>query len=126
VGGEPVYNIDIDRYPIAGKQRQVMLAAREMDSRSLPPTAQTWQNQRLGYTHGYGVVMSPVNKVVNGNPDYFLSGIPVLTSPEASQIKITQPDIYYGQLDHEYVFVDTTQQEFDYPSTQSSGAGGSQ
>ncbi|HLK57924.1 MAG TPA: UPF0182 family protein, partial [Chthonomonadaceae bacterium] len=70
--------------------------------------------------------MSPVNKVLDGNPDYFLSGLPVVSSPEAPTIKITQPDIYYGQLEHDYVFVDTAQQEFDFPSTEGSGVGGAQ
>ncbi len=126
VGDAAVPNIDIDRYRIGGKMRQVMLAAREMDSNALPSSALTWQNQRLGYTHGHGLAMSPVNRVVDGNPDYFLSGLPVASSPEASDLKVTEPAIYYGQLNHEYVFVDTAQQEFDYPSTQSSGAGGAQ
>ena len=119
------YNIDIDRYPINGKPRQVMLAAREMDNSNLPASAQTWQNQKLAYTHGYGVAMSPVNKIVNGQPDYFISGIPLTASAEAANVKVTRPQIYYGQLDYNYVFVDTEQKEFDYPST-GNGASGSQ
>lgn len=120
-------NIDIDRYMIGGRKREVMLAARELDVASLPAAAQTWQNQRLAYTHGYGLVMSPVNAVRNGDPVYYLQGFPVTASPEAAALKITRPEIYYGQLAHEYVFVDTQQQEFDYPSTDSAaGAGGTQ
>ena len=74
--GSQSQNIDIDRYPINGKMRQVMLGAREMDSAALPAAAQTWQNRRLSYTHGYGLAMSPVNKVVDGLPDYFVKGFP--------------------------------------------------
>ena len=124
--GGKVFDIDIDRYPINGKSRQVMLAAREMDADSLPPSAQTWQNQKLAYTHGYGVVMSPVNRIVEGAPDYFLSGLPVTSSSEANSIKVQQPDIYYGQLADDAVFVDTAQQEFDYPSTETADSGGKQ
>jgi uncharacterized membrane protein (UPF0182 family) len=124
--GSTMFNIDIDRYPIAGRQRQVMLAAREMDSGGLPASAQTWQNRRLGYTHGYGLAMSPVNRIVDGYPAYFVSDLPLRIAPEASNIHITQPDIYFGQLAHDYVFVDTEQPEFDYPSTGGNGGGGTQ
>src|SRR5262249_42467841 len=124
VGGGRTYNVDIDRYPIGGRQRQVMLGAREIDTSSLPDSAQSWQKQRLSYTHGYGVVMSPVNKIIEGLPDYFLSNIPLQVSPEASNLKVSQPNIYFGQLSHDYVFVDTEQTEFDYPSGGGNGAGG--
>ena len=124
--GGSAYDIDIDRYPINGKLRQVMLAAREMDTNSLPPSAQTWQNQKLAYTHGYGVVMSPVNRIIEGAPDYFISGLPLISSAEAQNLKVSQPDIYYGQMAPDAVFVDTAQQEFDYPSTDTGGAGGTQ
>ncbi len=124
VNGQRTNNIDIDRYTIGGKLRQVMLGTREMDTSGLPEFAQSWQNQRLAYTHGYGVVMSPVNKTVQGLPDYFLSGIPVTTSPSSPEIRVTEPRIYYGQIEHSYVFADSEQPEFDYPSTGSGKAGG--
>lgn len=119
--GSVADNIDIDRYTVGGKLRQVMLAAREMDSHSLPAEAQAWQIQRLSYTHGYGLVMSPVNRIVQGGPDYFIQGFPPVASPEASNLLVNQPDIYYGQLEHDYVFVDTAQPEFDYPTSESGG-----
>lgn len=124
--GTTAYDIDIDRYRIQGKLRQVMLGAREMDTNSLPQSAQTWQNQKLSYTHGYGVVVSPVNRIVEGAPDYFVSGLPLSTSADAQDLKVTQPDIYYGQLSNEAVFVNTAQQEFDYPSTDGASTGGAQ
>ena len=117
VGGGRSYNIDVDRYQIGGRLRQVMLGGRELDTSGLPDTAQSWQNQRLAYTHGYGVVMSPVNRTIQGLPDYFLSGFPVVASPEASNLKVTQPAIYYGQIEHSYVFTNTEQPEFDFPSS---------
>ena len=113
VGAPNANNVDIDRYVIGGKQRQVMLAARELDPDSLPADAQNWQNKRLGFTHGYGLVMSPVNTAVQGTPQYFIEGFPPKPSPEAASLKVTQPKIYYGLLSHEYVFVNTTQEEFD-------------
>lgn len=121
-------NIDVDRYTIEGQTRQVMLGVREMDNASLPPAAQTWQNRRLGYTHGYGIVMSPVNRVENGLPNYFLEGIPPLAHPTAEPaLKLDRPEIYYGLLNNDYVFVNTEQQEFDYPATDATGnKGGSQ
>ncbi len=124
--GGTAHNIDIDRYALGGRPRQVMLAARELDPHGLSPAAQTWQNLRLAYTHGYGLVMSPVNKVVEGGPDYFIQGIPPVIAPEASGLKLAQPDIYYGQLANEYAFVDTEVKEFDYPSTSGNGQGDGQ
>ncbi len=126
VNGQRTNNIDVDRYLIGGRQRQVMLGAREMDTGGLPEFAQSWQNQRLSYTHGYGVVMSPVNKTIQGLPDYFLSGIPVTSSAEAPELRVTEPRIYYGQIEHSYIFANTEQPEFDYPSTGGSASGAAQ
>jgi uncharacterized protein len=115
--GAHASNVDIDRYSIDGQSRQVMLAAREMNPDNLPASAQTWQNRRMGYTHGYGAVMSPVNRVQNGAPDYFLEGFPPVASKDAPNLRVTRPEIYYGLLASDYVFVDTQQKEFDYPAT---------
>ncbi|MCC6728329.1 MAG: UPF0182 family protein [Chthonomonadales bacterium] len=126
-GGD--FNLDVDRYHLNGDYRQVMLGARELYTEGLPPQAQTWVNLRLQYTHGYGVVMSPVNRVrSDGLPDYFLGEIPIRsTQPD---LKVARPEIYYGELTTDYVFVHTRQDEFDYPSadgnqrTRYAGAGG--
>ncbi len=123
IGGQNAPNIDIDRYTIGGRLRQVMLAARELDSGALPESAQTWQNQKLAYTHGYGLVMSPVNRTLEGSPDYFIEGFPPTPRGEASGLNIAQPEIYYGQLAHQPVYVNTQQPEFDYPSGQNAGGG---
>jgi len=109
------YNIDVDRYDFGKGQQQVMLAARELSQDDLPPQARTWQNLRLQYTHGYGVVMSPVHEVdEEGLPTYFLSQIPVQSTIPG--FNVTRPQIYYGELTRDHVFVDTKQNEFDYPS----------
>lgn len=106
--------VDIDRYQVNGQYRQVMLAARELNQSQLPPQAQTWVNRHLKYTHGYGIVMSPVNEVTNeGLPHFFIKDIPPVSSyPE---LKITRPEIYFGEVTHNYVIVNTKGPEFDYP-----------
>jgi hypothetical protein len=109
-------DIDIDRYTIDGKIKQVLLAAREVDVNQLPAeTRASWPIRNLSYTHGYGVVMSEVNRTT---PD----GLPVLMIQDAPpeirtpDITLTRPEIYYGEVTHEPVFVATDQPEFDYPS----------
>lgn len=121
--GSEVPNIDIDRYRFGSSLRQVILAARELDPSALPPGAQTWQNRRLSFTHGYGLVMSPVNKSVDGDPEYFIQGFPPQSSGAAADLKVTRPQIYFGELAQQPVYVDTQQQEFDYPSTGAENGG---
>ena len=106
-------DVDIDRYMVDGKSRQVMLTAREMDVDSLPTQAQTWINRHLKYTHGYGLVISPVNEATTeGLPTYLMKDIP----PQGNaSFTIDRPEIYFGELTDDYVLVDTSVDEFDYP-----------
>lgn len=107
-------DIDVDRYVIDGKYRQVMLAGRELAQDKLPEQARTWINQHLKYTHGYGVAMSPVNEVAQeGLPRLFIRDIPPRF---LTDLKIERPEIYFGESTDQYVFVRTKTQEFDYPS----------
>lgn len=113
-----VFNdVDIDRYTVNGEYRQVMLSAREMEdletNEALSAQTKTWVNQRLFYTHGYGVVMSPVNEVAQeGFPNFFIKDIP----PQfTTDIEVSSPQIYFGERTNSYVVVNTKQQEFDYP-----------
>jgi uncharacterized membrane protein (UPF0182 family) len=111
-------NVDIDRYQIGGAERQVMIAAREMDVNRLPEQATNWINQPLFYTHGYGAVVVPVNEIESaGLPHLWLKDLP----PQASDpsLTLTQPRIYYGEAEENYVFVNTGQPEFDYPLSSS-------
>lgn len=112
------FNIDVDRYQFGSEYRQVMLGPRELYPSALPSGAQTWQNLKLQYTHGYGAVMSPVNRVAaDGLPEYLMSGMPVqATRPE---LRLDRPQIYFGEQTKDYVFVDTKEREFDYPITTS-------
>jgi len=104
-------DIDIDRYEIDGEIRQVMLAARELVPERLNENAQTWVNQRLVYTHGYGVAASPVAQVTrDGLPEFYLKDI-----PPQGLIEVTRPQIYFGERTNGYVITRTEEPEFDYP-----------
>ncbi len=106
------YQVDVDRYHLPDGYHQVMLSAREL-SPELPAQAQTWVNQKLQFTHGYGTVMSFVSKTMGGGfPQYVLENIP----PESSYgLTINQPAIYYGESMPGYRIVATGVKEFDYP-----------
>ena len=105
-------SVDDDRYTINGKYRQVHIAARELNSASLP--TRTFINERLTFTHGMGVTMAPVNEVTTeGLPVLFIKDLPPASNVN---IKLTRPQIYYGELTNDYVFVGTGQKEFDYPA----------
>ena len=104
--------VDIDRYTIDGSMQQVLVSARELNVDNLAAQAKTWINTHLVYTHGYGVVMSPVNSTTAGLPDFIIENIPPRSSTD---LKVTVPGIYYGQETNSYAIVDTKQKEFDYP-----------
>ena len=105
-------SVDDDRYTIDGRYRQVHIAARELNSESLP--TRTFINERLTFTHGMGVTMAPVNQVTSeGLPVLFIKDLPPVSTVS---IQLTRPQIYYGELTNEYVFVGTKQKEFDYPA----------
>lgn len=107
--------VDTDRYFIDGIYRQVMLSVRELDQTRID---QRWVNKRLQYTHGYGLVMSPVNEVTStGLPVFFIRNIPPAVSAEG--LSVERPEIYYGEMTDEYVIVKTDIQEFNYPKGES-------
>jgi uncharacterized membrane protein (UPF0182 family) len=104
-------DVDIDRYIIDGDYRQVMLSARELSAEKLAGEAQTWVNRRLQFTHGYGLVLSPVNEVdAQGLPNLLVKDI-----PPVGVFNIERPQIYYGEKTNDYVIVKTKTEEFDYP-----------
>ncbi|HEY0786646.1 MAG TPA: UPF0182 family protein [Acidobacteriaceae bacterium] len=111
-------DIDIDRYDLDGVRREVMLAPRELNVDRLPVSSRNWINEKLIYTHGYGVTMNPVNGFTNeGLPTLLLSNMPVQST--IAGLKVTRPEIYFGELTDTDVYVKTRQQEFDYPQGQS-------
>jgi len=119
-------SVDNDRYMINGVPRQVMLSARELNSNSLPN--RTWVNDRLTFTHGYGLTLGPVNQVTReGLPVLFVQNMPPETT---GGLKIDEPSLYFGELSNDYVIVRTRTREFHYPRgddnvfTQYGGRGG--
>ncbi|HXX40388.1 MAG TPA: UPF0182 family protein [bacterium] len=105
-------SIGIDRYWLGGHEQQVMIAAREMDTARLPSVAHTWVNEHLVFTHGYGLVMSPVSKIAGeGLPDFYISDIPPTSS---IGLTVARPQLYYSMLSAAYAIVGTRTNEFDY------------
>jgi uncharacterized membrane protein (UPF0182 family) len=110
-------DIDIDRYQIGGSLRQVMLAVRELNVDKLPESSRNWINDKLIYTHGYGITMNPVNGfTAEGLPTLMLSNMPVQSTVPG--INVTRPEIYFGEMTDTDVYVKTGQQEFNYPEGQ--------
>ena len=103
-------NMDSDRYVLDGQLRQVLLAARELDSENLPPDARNWVNRRLQYTHGYGVAMSPATGFTpeEGRPEFIIQDIPI-----RGEIPIDRPELYYGESPAPFAIVNSTAPEID-------------
>ena len=107
-------DIDIDRYEIDGTTREVMLAARELNVDKLPESSRNWINDKLIYTHGYGITMNPVNGFTpEGLPTLILSNMPVQSTVRS--LTVTRPEIYFGEMTNTDVYVKTRQKEFNYP-----------
>lgn len=106
-------DVDVDRYTIDGSRRQVLISPRELDVDRLAEQARTWVNQHLVYTHGYGVVVSPVSEASGqGLPRFIVKDIPPVS---ATDLRVEQPAIYFGELTNDYVVANTDIEEFDYP-----------
>jgi uncharacterized membrane protein (UPF0182 family) len=111
-------DVDVDRYPIGAQGRQVMIAARELNLTKLPAASRNWINERLIYTHGYGVTMNTSNGFTpEGMPRFILSNMPIESA--APEIKVARPQIYFGQETNSDVYVKTRQKEFDFPQGES-------
>ncbi len=119
-------DVDIDRYEIDGELQQVMLSAREIFKAGV--TNPTWVNQRLEYTHGYGLVMSPVDQfTTQGRPVFYIQDLP---PQSVIELPIDTPQLYFGELTTDVVHANSDLEEFDYPSgdenvyTKYAGTGG--
>ena len=107
-------DVDIDRYTVDGRYRQVMASARELELANLPGQSQTFVNRRFKYTHGYGITLTPVHEFTpEGLPDFLVRDIP----PQArfASLEVERPEIYYGELTDSPVVVNSHEDEFDYP-----------
>ena len=104
-------SVDNDRYVIDGNYRQIMLSARELNSSALPN--RTWVNERLTFTHGYGLTLGPVNQVTEeGLPVLFVGDLPPVSTVD---LEITEPSLYFSELSSDYVLVNTAAHEFHFP-----------
>jgi uncharacterized membrane protein (UPF0182 family) len=107
-------DVDIDRYSIDGQTREVMLAARELNVEKLPESSRNWINEKLIYTHGYGITMNPVNGFTpEGLPNLLLSNMPIQST--VKEVSVSRPEVYFGELTNTDVYVKTRQNEFNYP-----------
>ncbi|MDO4834023.1 MAG: UPF0182 family protein [Bacillota bacterium] len=103
-------DVDVDRYTIDGDYTQTFMSAREIDEERI---SDTWLNKHLKYTHGYGATLSRVDKITeSGQPDMLIDSIPPQSSVD---VKITDPEIYFGEMTNDYILVNTDEDEFDYP-----------
>ncbi len=106
------FDVDNDRYMVNGKYAQVMLSPRELSYADLP--SKNWINERLIFTHGNGITFGPVSRISKeGLPEFFVKDIPAVS---LADIKVTKPEIYYGELSNDYVVVKTRVPEFSYPT----------
>jgi uncharacterized protein len=111
-------DVDVDRYLVEGQSRQVMVAARELNDTKLPDASRNWINEKLIYTHGYGVTMNTANGfTAEGMPQFILSNMPIESNGKG--IKVNRPQIYFGQETNTDVYVKTKQKEFDFPQGES-------
>src|SRR5258706_979977 len=107
-------DVDVDRYSLDGGIRQMMVAAREINVTKLPEASRNWINEKLIYTHGYGITMNTANGFTpEGMPRFVVSDMPVKSS--SAEIKVTRPEIYYGQETNTDIYVKTRLKEFDFP-----------
>jgi uncharacterized membrane protein (UPF0182 family) len=105
---------NIDRYTVAGAERQVLLAARELVYSQLPLQSQTWVNQHAQFTHGYGLTMAPANQVTrDGQPVLWIENVPVQETIKGLPA-VKQPRIYFGQATNNWILTNTTTTEFDF------------
>ncbi len=115
-------DIDVDRYTIGGQSVQVLVSARELNIDGLQENARTWTNRHLAYTHGYGVVVSPVSRVAaDGWPELTVYGIP----PQGpAELQVDRPEVYFGELPQEWIIVNSDQSEFTGLNEQDDAANG--
>src|SRR6266404_408992 len=107
-------DVDVDRYRLSDTTRQMMIAAREIDLKKLPDASRNWINEKLIYTHGYGITMNTANGFTpEGMPRFVVSDMPINST--AAEVKVTRPEIYFGQETNSDVYVKTKQREFDFP-----------
>jgi uncharacterized protein len=113
-------SVDGVRYTVDGVKRMFVSAVRELPSLAfLGPKEwlRYWGSAALMYTHGFGLVMAPANKVDDeGRPTYAMSDIP--PKSDHPQFAVAEPRIYYGEgAKDDYILTNVRHvKELDYPS----------
>lgn len=105
-------DLDVDRYTLDGKIQDTVIAARELNQSGLG-TSQSWFNNVLVYTHGYGLVAAYGNqRDSDGQPVFLQKGIPT-----EGALGTYEPRIYFGEYSPEYSIVGGSgaDREMDYP-----------
>jgi uncharacterized protein len=114
------FDTDVDRYQMSGSMRQVLLTPRELDIQQLGDARNRWINPHLIYTHGYGIVMAGANSITpDGLPQLLIEDAPPRVN--VPDLHLDRPELYYGEVDQEPVYVSTDQPEFDYPGSENTG-----
>ncbi|NHU84458.1 COG1615 family transporter [Kocuria sp. JC486] len=114
----PYYNfpatLNVDRYEVDGEVQDTVLAARELDVNA----TDSWYNQHVVYTHGYGLIAAYGDRVESdGRPSFIQGGI----QAQGDISEDYEPRIYFGQQSPEYSVVGGAEGdqdlELDRPST---------
>ena len=106
-----ISDVDVDRYTIDGETKQMLVAARNLNTAGVPQSS--WEARHLTYTHGYGVVAAPSNSQdEDGRPSFSVRNVPPRTDEEA--LKMSQPGIYIGEGLSSYVIVNSNRREIDF------------
>ncbi len=125
--------LDVDRYPVNGELRDMVLAIRELNQGGLPDDQRNWANLHTVYTHGFGVIAAYGNQrnsegeaVDNdGEPEWAEQDIP----PKGELTDLAgqgyQPRIYFGEQSPNYSIVGGPEGargvEFDIPEGEGPG-----
>ena len=112
-------HLDVDRYKINGKVQDTVLAVRELNQSGLG-SSQSWYNNVVVFTHGYGIVAAYGNqRSPDGQPVFLQSGI-----PSKGLLGEYEPRIYFGERSPLYSIVGAPEgapdKELDYPAGEDS------
>jgi len=121
-------DVDVDRYELDGEQRVLMVSGREVAQAGIE--GQTWQNEHLVFTHGFGAVAAKVNTANSeGAPVLVLADVPPRAIGDAPEL--VEPRIYFGEgdpTDATFVIARSGTDELDYEGAPSGyeyeGSGG--
>jgi uncharacterized membrane protein (UPF0182 family) len=109
-----INDIDVDRYEVGGQLTQFNIGARTINRAGVP--GDSWENDHIAYTHGYGVVLAPSNASQGTEPDFLVGNVPPEIDPSLAEsgLSLEQPGIYFGEDLDGYVVVGADREEIDF------------